>query len=244
MAITIEKTIDLTDYERNPAPSIVKQLSIVHEAKDGELVQYYIDPQGMVQEDKNTYAVGIYDEDTDTWSFVEYDEVYWGDAKQRICGNRLERLGVKAFPNIGSIAFYKLAYRDISRIVAPVNPEYNRPAAPSIEGMENTDGTITITITPPEKEEYVCYRIIMKSGDFSEDHITYDLTTTFGVPSVSGRYECFAIGYQEEGQICSKDSNVLKFLITGSHDSYESPFYSTAYIESLEKRIKALEESG
>ena len=74
---------------------IKTKLSIIHEATDGELVQYYVLPSSMTEEDKNTHAIGIYDEENKSWSYADYDEVPWNTPGQRIAGNRLERLGEK-----------------------------------------------------------------------------------------------------------------------------------------------------
>lgn len=68
MALTFDKTINLTAYDKNPSPKFVRQLSIIHEATDGELVQYYVLPSSMTEEDKNTHAIGIYDEENKSWS--------------------------------------------------------------------------------------------------------------------------------------------------------------------------------
>ena len=100
MALTFDKTINLTAYDKNPSPKFVRQLSIIHEATDGELVQYYVLPSSMTEEDKNTHAIGIYDEENKSWSYTDYDEVQWNTPGQRIAGNRLERLGVEPLPFI------------------------------------------------------------------------------------------------------------------------------------------------
>lgn len=256
MALVIEKTIDLTAYGKNPEPKVVSQLSIIHEASDGELVQYYIDPENETEGDKNTYAIGVYDKDTQTYSYNDYDEVTWNDPDQRICGNRIERLGVKAFPDIGAIAFYKLKHRNITRIVAPVNKKGSKNTAPTLAATANTDGTVSFVITPPEEPEYACYRIVMQCGIYSEDYVTYDLEGNTEPPPVSGEYRCFAIGYGKEGQLLSKDSNVVVLTLKGKSDSFERPYYMKSEVDGLkstiqeqqtelksqDERIKALEE--
>lgn len=97
MALTIENTIDLTADEKNPDPKVVEQLSIIHEATSGELVQYYVQPLNETQGDKDAYAIGIYDKDSRSYDYHEYPDITWGRPGQRICGNRIERLGVKAW---------------------------------------------------------------------------------------------------------------------------------------------------
>ncbi len=237
MALVIEKTIDLTDYEHNPEPKVVNQLSIIHESSDGELVQYYIDPENETQGDKNTYAIGVYHKDTQSYSYNDYDEVVWNEPDQRICGNRIERLGVKAFPDVGAIAFYKLMHRNITRIVAPVNRKGQKNTAPVLAGVANGDGTVTFTITPPDKPKYACYRIVMQSGIYMEDHITYDLEVTCAAPRVSGEYRCFAIGYGQAGQLLSRDSNVLIFQLEGRGESFSPPYYTRTHLQEMENTI-------
>lgn len=238
MALSFEKTIDLTSYAKNPAPSHVRSLSIVHEASDGELVQYYINEQTSTEEDKRSHAIGVYDKESKQWNYHDYDSLEWEVPRQRIAGNRIERLGVKAFPDVGAIAFYKLAYRDVSRIAAPVNVKSGKSEAPMLEGQSSEDGSITFRITQPESIEYKCYRIVMQDGAFSEDYITYDLELTVSAPKISGSYECFAIGYPEGGAYCSKDSNTVVIAVTGKQESFEEPFYSKETITELKARIE------
>lgn len=237
MALRFDKTIHLTTYDKNPSPKYVRELSIIHEAEGGELVQYYILPTSMTEEDKNTHAIGIFDEDARSWTYCDYDKVTWNAPRNRISGNRLERLGVKAFPDIGAIAFYKIAFRDISRIVAPVNPKNEKTEAPVLSAAENSDGTITFTITPPKSTSYRCYRLVMMHGAFSVDHISYDLTFIVDPPLVSGTYDCFCTGFPDEGQYCSKDSNVIRLKITGKDEFFEEPYYSKNEIRALQSRL-------
>ena len=242
MEIVIEKTIDLTSYPGNPDPKVTDQLSIVHEARDGEIVQYFIDRRNFAQKDKNSYALSIYDKENDTWSYTDYDELEWGKPKSRISGNRIEHMSIKAFPNVGSIAVYKLMNRNISRITAPVNPVDKKTDAPVFAAAINEDGVVEFTITPPEEPEYDCYRIVMRSGEFSEDHITYDLTGTLPQVHVSGDYELFVIGYKHEAQISSHDSNVINLTLKGVDEEYEPPYYSKSLVSRLIRRVEALEE--
>lgn len=124
MAIKIEKRIDLTEYD-DTSPFAVSQLSIIHEANNGEIVRYYISPVDHTEHDRASNAIGVYDRETDSWSYHDYDELEWGEPRSRITyaetDIEIERLGVKAFPGIGSFAFYKKTGKKLSRIVIPVN---------------------------------------------------------------------------------------------------------------------------
>lgn len=243
MALEIDNMIDLTAYPDNPEPKLVSQLSIIHESSDGELVQYYIRPGNQTQGDKNSYAIGVYDKDSRSYSYTEYPDVVWGKPGQRISGNRIERLGVKAFPGMGAFAFYKLAHRKITRIVIPVNRKNKKNEAPTIEAVVNADGTVTFAIIPPEKPAYECYRIVMEHDIYAEEYITYDLELTVPKPLISGAYKCYAVGYGEEGQLYSKDSNVIDLTLTGKGSTFEAPFYSKADIDRL-TTLKNLTFSG
>ena len=251
MALDIEKVIDLTAYAGNPAPKVVSQLSIIHESSDGELVQYYIESVNHSQGDKNTYAIGVYDGESQSYSYNDYDEVTWEEPGQRICGNAIERLGVKAFPTMGAIAFYKLLHRKITRIVVPVNRKGNAGKAPVLAAVENPDGTVTFTVTPPEKQEYECYRIVMQSGIYAEDYITYETELTVSHPRVTGEYQCYAVGYGEEGQLYSQNSNMITLFLIGENginlDLYSSAPDNSGILQrilDLEQKVAALEHPG
>ena len=77
-------------------------------------------------------------------------------------------------------------HRKITRIVAPVNRKKAKNEAPTLEATVNADGSVTFTITPPEKPEYSCYRIVMEYDIYSEEYVTYDLELTVPAPRVSG----------------------------------------------------------
>ena len=243
MAIAFDKRIDLTNYEGNPEPLIVEQLSIIHESSDGEIVQYYIKPKNQTQGDKNSHAIGVYDKESKTWSYHDFDALVWNRPGQRISGNRIERLGIKAFPGMGACAFYKLAHRKITRIVIPVNRKKQQNTAPELAAAVNADGSVTFTITPPEKPEYECYRIVMDYDIYSEEYITYDLELTVPKPGISGEYRCYAVGYGEEGQLYSRESNVILLTLAGRADAFSAPFYTKADVDRL-TTLKRLSFTG
>ena len=243
MALEIANTIDLTAYPGNPEPKHVEQLSIIHEANDGELVQYYIQKRNRTQGDKHTYAIGVYDRETRSYSYTEYPDVVWerSGLRQRISGNKIERLGVKAFPGMGAFAFYKLAHRKITRIVIPVNRKKQENAAPTLSATVNADGSVAFTITPPEKPKYECYRIVMYYGIYTEEYVTYETELTVPKPKVSGIYRCYCVGYGEEGQLYSKESNLLIMQLAGKNSSFVRPYYSNEEIKRLMARVESLE---
>ena len=91
----------------------------------------------------------------------------------------------------------------------------------------NEDGSITFTITPPEQPNYDCYRIVMEYGIYTEERITYDLELTLPKPKISGTYSCWAVGYGEEGQRYSKESNLVTLLLPGEGEEFVPPYRYT-----------------
>lgn len=242
MALTFEQQINLTEYADNPAPKIVQQLSIIHEARDGELVQYYIDANGS-EGDKNTHAIGVavlneYGQ-IDHYDYTDYTEVEWNAPTARITRQRIDRLSVKAFPGVGAIAAYKLAYRSISQIVAPVNYAPERQAAPKLTASVSTDQkSITFTLADPTQRDasgnlitYVCYRIVMVLDYHQLEYITYEKQITVTDLPVSGTYICYAIGYINEGEVCSYNSESLIANLIGIYSAWPevSPGYRLSY---------------
>lgn len=242
MSLTFEQQINLTEYANNPAPKIVQQLSIIHEARDGELVQYYIDANGT-EGDKNTHAIGVavlneYGQ-IDHYDYTDYTDVEWNAPTARITRQKIDRLSVKAFPGVGAIAAYKLAYRSISQIVAPVNYAPERQVAPKLTANVSTDHrSITFTLTDPTQRDasgnlitYICYRIVMVLDYHQLEYITYEKQVTVTDLPVSGSYTCYAIGYINEGEVCSYNSELLVANLIGIYNAWPevSPGYRLSY---------------
>ena len=77
---------------------------------------------------------------------------------------------------------------------------------------------------------------------------------------ITGEYRCYAVGYGDEGQLLSKDSNVITLSLIGKSATFQRPYYMKSeltaaerdadqryqdlenYTETLEQRIRALEE--
>ena len=220
MAISFEKVINLTTYEGNTAPKVVEQLSIVHEATKGELVQYYIDPKSKSEGDKNTYAIGVYDVKTKEYTYVNYDEVIWNKPKKRITSQKIDRLVLKAFPNVGAIASYKLAYHNISRIIVPVNHRTTKYEAPTLKAVVNANNTITFIFTPPKNITYQCYRVILSMGIRQLEYVSYETTLTIPQVLCTGTYDIYCIGYINEGEITSFESNIITLSLIGAADVF------------------------
>ena len=240
MRIQIEKQINLTTYAGNTTPKVVEQLAIIHEATDGEFVQYYIDPKSKSEGDKNTYAIGVYDRKAKEYTYVDYDEVIWNKPKKRITSQKIDRLVLKAFPNVGAIASYKLAYHNISRIIVPVNYRATKYEAPTLKAVVNANNTITFTFTPPKNITYQCYRVILSMGIRQLEYVSYETTLTIPQVLCTGTYDIYCIGYVNEGEITSFESNIITLSLTGIYTEWPkvSPgaeTYSKAEIDTLTK---------
>lgn len=182
----------------------------------GDLYQYYVTDQKTSREVHSALE------------YANYDSMTWSDPPD-VCmtPREVQRIGVKNFPQIGSIGFYRLAYLDRSRIMVPLHIKKEKQEQPVLEAAADEDTkTITFTITPPDKVSYDCYRIEMVNGPSVISHITYENTVTVPYPEAAGEYQCFAIGYLKEGQICSKDSNALVLNLSGNSKDVNAKFCS------------------
>lgn len=238
MALTFDKTIDLTQYASNPAPKVVTQLGIVHEAYDGDITQYYIDAASLSEGDKASHALGIRIQDAGNsahYEYTDYDLLQWSMPGARITRRRIDRLGVKAFPNVGAIAHYKLANQNLSKIVAPVNYRKEKTKAPTLSAVVNSDDTVTFTIT--SSIDYQCYRITMQLGLNRLEYVTYNLTFTIPKVTTTGTYICWATGYLNEGAISSIDSNELQLSLTGSSSSWPAVMPGTEMPQRLSELL-------
>lgn len=244
MILSFEKEIDLTTYEHNPEPKVVQQLSIAHEAFNGDITQYYINEDSFSEGDKASNAIGIPHKNPDNtiyYTYTDYDELKWSQPGARVTRQRIDRLGIKVFPNEGAIAHYKLAYQNISKILAPVNYKAHRTKAPSLQATINPDDTVTFTIVPPlingvDDVEYQCYRIVMALGLNRLEYILYETSITIPKVLVTGTYECYAIGYVNEGEICSDNSNELLLTLQGDYEDWPdiTPGAEDLYIKKLQ----------
>ncbi|MCH3999928.1 MAG: hypothetical protein LKF15_00055 [Lachnospiraceae bacterium] len=176
-------------------------------------------------------------------TLADYDTLSWSDPPE-VCmtPREVRHIGVKTFPQLGAIGFYRLRYRDSSRIVVPLHPvKSGKRTAPELSVVLNkTTGSISYAITPAEDITYDCYRIEMECGNLSYSHVVYELSGEFTAPDKAGTFRCFVIGYLQEGQICSKDSSVTDLEIPATSAS-EKKKYTIEDIAELDNRISGLE---
>lgn len=226
--LNIVKKIDLTADPNNIEPLYVNKLFIGNEPNN-DIIQYYIRADNSMQEDKKSNIV-----------LANYNDLAWGDKSRRLTARKIKDLGIKTFPTYGAIGFFTYKYIDKSIILCPVNVQTRQFTAPSL-AMSVQANSLTFTITPPEDITYECYRIILRCDAFAYEHITYDLSLTVPKPEVNGVYEIYCIGYENEGEAISFDSNILSLTITGGRDSF-APEASISYYtqEQIQAIIAAL----
>lgn len=232
--LVFEKIINLTTYDKNVSPFLVHNLCMVNEPNN-ELVQYYIDDDGLA-EDK---AANIKNNN--------YDTVRWGNKGKRLTFRNVSRIGVKAFPGVGAVAYFKDKYRGTCNIIAPVNYEGREYMTPPILQATDNGDTLTFKIIPPPDIVYFCYRIVLDNDGFAYEYITYDLELTVDKPDVKGTYHIYCTGYINEGEYTSADSNIIDLTITKGRESFkpipEESFYTKAEIDAMIGQIgKALDD--
>ena len=221
-AIKITDIINLTESPLNIPPTQVRNLCMVNEPNN-ELVQYYM--TGDDTEDKATNIV-----------YSNYTTAQWGDIRKRLTARSVSKIGIKAFPGIGSYGFYKDKNTGLSTIVYPINPIPIIHKAPTLK-FSYSGSRCHFEIEPPPGSNYECYRIVFSNGDFSEEYITYETTYDCDAPGVLGTYEVYCIGYVEKEQKVSSKSNKFSYTVTSGSTapgpSSTESYYSKYQIDEM-----------
>lgn len=216
----------LFEYEKDIPTGAQPFMS--HE-RDSVIYNYYIDNE--IAMDKRTFA-----------DFGHYDNVTFDNQARHLTTRAVSKIGIKNFPGIGGIGFYKDAYSDESRIVAPIHVQVDKKEAPILIKVEELDGKLHIVISPPTNIKYTCYRVIVRQIPFAFEYITYKTDYLVDLPTVKGDYTVYCIGYDENMGTVSEDSNILPLTInTGTETwipSYEIPVDVNARLAAIETEIK------
>lgn len=136
----------------------------------------------------------------------QYDNLEWGDTEYHLTRRAVSRIGIINFPHVGAIGFYKDKYTGLSTVLAPVHVNPIRWKAPTLS-CEVADAALHVIIAPPDDVTYTCYKVIMRSGYFAYEYVTYELDTSLPLPAVIGDYIVTAIGYNENTNEYSHESN-------------------------------------
>lgn len=207
---------------------------ICHE-EDSSIYNYYIDDALAAIDTSSSIHEG------------HYESVAFSNPDRHLTTRAVDRIGIKNFPGIGAIGFYKDAYSDESRIVAPILIEGKRYDAPTITTAEIVDDKLHIVIQPAEDISYTCYRVIVRQQQFAFEYITYKTECFVDKPTVKGDYIVYCIGYDENNGTVSEDSNDINLTVLDGTDDWK-PYiteldYITEELDDHEERITELEEN-
>lgn len=233
--LNFEKIINLTEAPNNIKPLLVRDLCMANEP-DNELVQYYIDTNSLA-EDKAAKV-----------SYNNYGTLAWGNKQKRLTTRNVSDIGIKSFPGVGAVAFFKYKYGGNSYVLCPVNNRGEQREAPTLT-MVVSETSLTFTIQAPEEVVYECYRIVLRNKHFAVEYITYETTLVVPKPSTTGTYDIYCIGYIKEGEAISEDSNHYELYIEGTLDSWPGPeeitdVYVTGVKLSADNKIILVRSDG
>ena len=207
MKLNISKKINLTEDTNNISPLYVQNLMLGQEPND-DLIQYYIGVKNSMQEDKKAPS-----------KKGNYDNLKWGSKKRRLTARPVIKIGIKTFPSYGAIGFFKLKYGARTYILAPINNNSVSFDAPILT-MLNKGTELQFTIQNPQNITYNCFRIVLRNNNFAYEYITYENELTVPIPEVKGHYEIFCIGYINEGEKTSFESNLILLEVTEGKDTF------------------------
>ena len=217
MALKIAFSRNLTEEANagrlNISPAYVKNLHIVNEPEN-EIFQYFMRADSTLSSpwDKEAFEKGV----------VDYLEWPFKNLSHYITQHLVAGFGLKHFPGVGAIAFFREIYSDQSFILVPVHAKKKRYHPPALAATYTPNTKkVSIQITPPETIQYTCYRIVMQSEYFAVENTVYELDTTIDAPTVKGDYIIYAIGYNENTGVYSSWSNELTFTVTEGNDTWE-----------------------
>lgn len=217
MALTFEYEKDLSTGS-NPF--------ISHES-DSTLYNYYINEEAA----KDTNALAAYG---------QYDDIKFSGEERHLTTKAVSKIGIKNFPGIGGIGFYRDAYSDTHLIAAPIHTDRVTYEAPALLKAIREDGKLHIVVSPPTNMNYNCYRIIARQDAFAFEYITYKTECYVDMPTVKGTYDVYCIGYDEANGTVSEDSNIVRVLVATGDASW---IPRSDDVNDLITRVQALEES-
>lgn len=200
---------------------------------DSTLYNYFVDSERAM--DRNTFVEqGV------------YDGVEFTDLQRHLTTRAVSRIGIKHFPGIGAIGFYKDAYSFDNRIVAPIHSRTSYYKAPTLVKAEVLDGKLHVVIEPPDDITYNCYRIVARQGAFAFEYITYKLDYSVDLPTVRGSYSVYCIGYDEDNGSVSEDSNELTLEVPVGTSTWSPLLDETSVLQTdlsvLREKIEVIND--
>jgi len=152
---------------------------------EGQIIQYGINDELQVNE--KTVP-----------SLADYSALTWDYFTSLMTIQAVSRIGIKCFPQIGAIGFFRLKYESRSVIIAPIIIDEEYYQAPTLDiNQDGVAGTITFTFIPPSNVTYDCYRVVLRNGNFATEYVSYNTSLTINMPK-SGTYTISVMGYIDE----------------------------------------------
>lgn len=149
-------------------------------------------------------------------SLSDYDNIKWERFNGLMTSHNVTAIGIKTFPQIGAIGFYRLKYEPKSLILAPIYTKDKRYNAPTIV-IKMLAASIKITLSNPKDVTYDCYRVVLRNGYFTEEYVTYESEIEVPMPTTGGVYSIVAFGYIEE-RLASRESVAQFIAVDGEAD--------------------------
>lgn len=196
--------------------------------EDSTIYNYYIsDSKAMDKSVANTLG--------------NYDNITFTGEERHLTTRAVSKIGIKNFPGIGAIGFYKEAYRDDRGVLAPIHTKPDKRTAPLLVNAYIVDNKLRVIIMTAVDVHYDCFRVIVMQDTFAFEYITYTTDCLLDMPTVKGAYRVYCIGYAEDTGVISEDSNERTLVIESGTDTWAPPFGSGSEAD-YEARIKALED--
>lgn len=193
-ALNFVETFNLTHWPNNVNPLYVKTPFMAQE-HDGDLYHYFINEEDKAAADKGSEV------DHSFYGLIE-----WGGLARHLTTRGVSRIGIKQFPQIGAVGFYKNLYTNKTSVLAPIHvdqPTYDPPTL----SVSPTGTQMHIVLTPPEGVTYTVYRVVFRDECFATEYILYETDTYVDNPETNATYYVTAIGYNEDTHIVSGESN-------------------------------------
>ena len=177
---------------------------------DNSLYKYFLEDNNSASDQKAQIV------------YSNYDSLVWGEVAKHLTSQKVRRIGIKTFPQVGAIGFFTLLNEERSKILAPVHHKVTKYASP-IFTFEETDTTFIFHCSSPKDVSYACYRIILRLDKFAHEYVTYEETLEVPKPATTGTYDIYCVGYVHEGEAVSEDSTHYSVDVVGTQEDWPGP---------------------
>lgn len=180
--------------------------------------------------------------------YSNYDSLVWGEMAKHLTSQKVRRIGIKTFPQVGAVGFFTLLNEERSKILAPVHHKVTKYATPTFT-VEETDTTFIFHCNSPKDVAYACYRIILRLEKFAHEYVTYEETLEVPKPATTGTYDIYCVGYVHEGEAVSEDSTHYSVDVVGTQEDWPGPQEnSDIFVKDIEiteeNRVRFIRSDG